>query len=190
VSNFIVVYDACVLYPAPLRDILLELATTGLFRAKWSDKIHDEWIRNVLAKRPDLTIGQLKRTRERMDRTALDALVKNFDHLIDTVDKRVDAKDRHVVAAAIRGHASLIVTANLPDFPADGLKTHDMEAQHPDEFLIHLEDLRPGILGQAAKAIRARLKNPPVSAAEYIDTILRQGLPSTAAALRTIENLI
>lgn len=52
--RFIVLLDACVLYPAPLRDFLLRLATTGLFAARWTNQIHDEWIRNVLAKRPEL----------------------------------------------------------------------------------------------------------------------------------------
>lgn len=46
-SQFAVVYDACVLYPAPLRDLLMHLAMTGLFRAKWTNAIHDEWITSL-----------------------------------------------------------------------------------------------------------------------------------------------
>jgi hypothetical protein len=53
-SELIAIYDSCVLYPAPLRDLLVRLALTGLFRARWTDAIHDEWIRNVLENRPDL----------------------------------------------------------------------------------------------------------------------------------------
>ena len=51
-SHFTVVYDACVLYPAPLRDLLMRLAVTGAFRARWTEKIHDEWVRNLLLSRP------------------------------------------------------------------------------------------------------------------------------------------
>lgn len=146
-AGLVAVYDACVLYPAPLRDLLLQLATTGTFQAKWSGKIHDEWMRNVLKNRSDFTIGQLRRTRELMDRTADDALVQGYEPLIGMVHRGVEPKDRHIVAAAIRSHARLIVTFNLADFPPEALKAHNMEAQHPDEFLIHLETLRPGILG-------------------------------------------
>jgi hypothetical protein len=64
VSNFTVVYDACVLYPAPLRDLLMQVAVTDLCRAQWTDVIHDEWTRNVLKDRPDLKPEQLQRTRD------------------------------------------------------------------------------------------------------------------------------
>lgn len=66
-TQFAVVYDACVLYPAPLRDLLMHLAMTGLFRAKWTNHIHDEWITSLLRDRPDLTLAQLTRTRQLMD---------------------------------------------------------------------------------------------------------------------------
>lgn len=186
----VVVYDACVLYPAPLRDLLLQLATTGLFQARWSDAIHDECVRNVLKDRPDLTRDQLRRTRMLMDRTAPDSLVRGFEPLISTVHRDIDAKDRHVVAAALHSGAGVIVTFNLADFPSEALRTYDMEAKHPDDFLMHLEDISPGIIAQAAKIVRARLKTPPVSAADYIGTIRRQGLPATAATLWAAEALI
>jgi hypothetical protein len=74
-SHFTVVYDACVLYPAPLRDLLMHLAVLDLFRAKWSAMIHDEWIGNLLKNRPDLTSDQLQRTRDLMDANVRDCLV-------------------------------------------------------------------------------------------------------------------
>jgi len=61
--RFVVIYDACVLYPAPLRDFLVRLATKGLFAARWTDEIHNEWIRNLLQRRPELDPDQLPRTR-------------------------------------------------------------------------------------------------------------------------------
>lgn len=66
-SNFAVIYDACVLFPAPLRDLLMRLALTDLYRAKWTDRIHDEWTRNVIARRPDLGVDKLQRTRDLMN---------------------------------------------------------------------------------------------------------------------------
>jgi len=69
---YVVVYDACVFYPAALRDFLLRLALTHLFQAKWTDRIHDEWIGGVLRERPELT-DKLPRTRELMDQAVPDA---------------------------------------------------------------------------------------------------------------------
>jgi hypothetical protein len=67
IANFTALYDACVLFPAPLRDLLMQLALSDLFRARWTDQIHDEWIRNVLKTRPDLSLNQLSRTKELMN---------------------------------------------------------------------------------------------------------------------------
>lgn len=81
-GNIAVVYDACVLYPAPLRDLLVQLATTRIFRAKWTDLIHDEWTRNLLIKRPDLNAEKLARLRILMNDNVPDSLVTDFEHLI------------------------------------------------------------------------------------------------------------
>ncbi len=66
-SELIAAYDSCVLYPAPLRDLLMHLALTDLFQAKWTDTIHQEWMKNVLANRPELTLYQLQHTRDLMN---------------------------------------------------------------------------------------------------------------------------
>ena len=76
-----VVYDACVLYPAPLRDLLMRLALTDLYRARWSDQIHEEWINAVLRNRPDLSRAQLERTRSLMNAHVRDALVEGHQPL-------------------------------------------------------------------------------------------------------------
>ena len=98
-STFTALYDACVLYPAPLRDLLLRLALTDLFRARWSNEIHDEWIRNVLANRPDLKREQLERTRELMNSNVRDSVVSDYEDLIDGL-QLPDQGDRHVSAGA------------------------------------------------------------------------------------------
>jgi hypothetical protein len=105
----IAVLDACVLYPAPLRDLLLSLAASGLYQARWTQLIQDEWISNLLANRPDLDPNALLRTAELMKLSINDCMVENFEHLIDSVTLP-DSKDRHVLAAALACHADVIVT--------------------------------------------------------------------------------
>jgi hypothetical protein len=182
-SHFTVVYDACVLYPAPLRDFLMRLALTDLFRARWTDMIHDEWIRNVLAQRPDLKPEDLERTRSLMNAHVRDCLVTGFEHLIPSVELP-DPDDRHVVAAAIHSGASLIVTFNLKDFPPEQLKRYNLAAQHPDDFIFDLLDLHPARVCEAAAHHRRSLKNPPKTADEYLDTLLGQELTQTLGLLR------
>ncbi len=133
-ESFAAFLDASVLYPAPLRDLLLELAVCDLYRAKWSNAVHDEWMGALLRTRPDLTRERLERTRDLMNAHTRDALVTGFDDLIEVLTLP-DPNDRHVLAAAIKGRADLIVTTNLKDFPAEALKRWGIEAQHPDEFL-------------------------------------------------------
>lgn len=182
-SHFTVVYDACVLYPAPLRDLLMWLGLTDLYRARWSDLIHDEWIENLLESRPDLKRADLERTRTMMNTSVRDCLVTGFEHLIPAV-QLPDADDRHVVAAAIHSGADLIVTFNLKDFPAAALQPYNLGAQHPDDFIFDLLDLHPALVCEAAANHRRSLKKPPKTADEYLDTLLKQGLTQTVGLLR------
>jgi predicted nucleic acid-binding protein len=142
VTTLTAFYDANVLYPAELRNLLMHLALTGLFRAKWSAGVHEEWIAALLEKRPDLTREILERTRTLMDLHAGDAVVTGYEELIPGLNLP-DPNDRHVLAAAIRGQANIIVTLNLRDFPADVVGALGIEAQHPDEFVLNLLDLAP-----------------------------------------------
>jgi predicted nucleic acid-binding protein len=183
VAVFGAFYDANVLYPSELRNLLMHLALTGLFRAKWSAAVHEEWMSSLLKKRPDLTREKLERTRMLMDRHAADALVTGYEDLIPGL-QLPDPEDRHVVAAAIRGRADVIVTMNLKDFPADIIAPFGIDAQHPDEFILHLLDLAPGPVLAAAQAHRQSLKNPPKTVAEYLGTLERQGLTQTVSVLR------
>lgn len=165
------------------------LAVTDLYRAKWTDAIHDEWIRNVLKNRPNLKPEQLKRTRELMNAHVRDCLVTGYEPLIDAITLP-DPDDRHVLAAAIRAGADLIVTFNLKDFPEEALKPYGIEAQHPDDFLIFQLDLAPNIVCAAAKRHRASLKNPPKDVEEYLLTLGAQGLAQTVSGLRQFAELI
>jgi predicted nucleic acid-binding protein len=188
-GNFTAFLDASVLYPAPLRDLLLELAVSDLYRAKWSDAVHEEWIAAVRRTRNDLTRAQLERTRDLMNAHVRDALVTGFEQLIDVLDLP-DPNDRHVLAAAIKGRADLIVTINLKDFPAERLDRWGIEAQHPDEFLTHQFHLSQPVFLQAVRTVRTRLKNPPKSVPDYLDTLRTQGLIATVKAIEPFDRFI
>jgi predicted nucleic acid-binding protein len=167
----------------------MHLAVTDLYRAKWTDAIHEEWIRNVLKNRPDLKPEQLQRTRELMNAHVRDCLVTGYEPLIDAITLP-DPDDRHVLAAAIRAGADLIVTFNLKDFPEEALKPYGIEAQHPDDFLIFQLDLAPNLVCAAAKRHRASLKNPPKDVEEYLLALEAQGLVQTVSGLRQFAELI
>lgn len=182
-STVTVVYDACVLYPAPLRDLLMRLALTDLCRARWTNLIHDEWIRSVLRQRPDLRADDLERTRSLMNAHVRDGLIAGFEHLISTV-RLPDPNDRHVVAAAIHGGASLIVTFNVRDFPPGQLAPYGLATQHPDDFICELLEHSPARVCEAVSRHRRALRNPPRTADEYLATLERQGLMRMVRLLR------
>ena len=122
--------DACVLYPAPLRDLLLSLAAAGLYRAKWSQQIHDEWTRNLLENRRDLDPERLRTTCTRMNTAVPDSLVTGYEDLIDSL-QLPDPDDRHVLAVAIRPDADAIITFNQRDFDESELAKYDVYTEHP-----------------------------------------------------------
>lgn len=182
-SNFVALYDACVLYPAPLRDLLIHLAVSDLFRARGTARIHDEWMRNLLAKRTDLSREQLERTRDLMDSSVPDCLVTGYEGL-EAQLTLPDPDDRHVLAAAILCQAGAIVTFNLKDFPAEVLEPRGITAQHPDEFIEHAFGVNPAAVVAAVHDHRASLTHPPKTVDELLDRYLKQGLVMTVSLLR------
>jgi len=187
-ARYTALLDANVLYPAPIRDLLLSLAAVGLYHARWTDRIQQEWVQNLEANRPEL-VGKFVQTVQLMNTAIPDCLVENYEHLIESL-KLPDPDDRHVLAAAIAGHADAIITMNLKDFPPAALEPHKIEAQHPDEFLLNQLDLNEAAALFAIRAMRARLKSPPRSAEEFVETFDQLGLPMTASRLRQTIRLI
>jgi predicted nucleic acid-binding protein len=183
------IYDANILYPAPLRDLFIRLAQAGLVQAKWTETIHDEWMRSVLRDNPALSPDRLARTRALMDQAVRDCLVTGYEGLIDS-QTLPDPDDRHVLAAAIHADAEVIVTFNLKDFPTDALAGHSIEAIHPDEFLVSLFNAAPGPVCAAVKRQREGLRNPPKTAEELLATLEGQGLPQAIARLRPFVDLL
>lgn len=148
----LVVYDANVLYPSTLRDVLIRVGLARLARPKWTEQILDEVFRNLSANRPDLNPSRLDRTRRLMSDAIRDVSVTGYEHLIDKLELP-DRDDRHVLAAAIHAEAQVIVTRNLRDFPAHALSPWGIESQHPDDFLTRLHKAHPGALGGIVTAI-------------------------------------
>jgi len=184
-----VVYDACVLYSAPLRDLLMQLALEDVFRARWTDRIQEEWIRNLLANRSDLSREQLEHTRRQMESHVIDCLVTDYESIIETLELP-DPNDRHVLAAAIRSHSSFIVTFNLADFPHATLKQYGVKAISPDDFITRLIEFAPKKVIEAARKRRRALRNPPKSVDEYLGTLAVQRLTKTVKFLREHHNEI
>lgn len=189
--KYIVLYDACVLYPSVLRDVLIELAMPhyGLFQAKWTERIESEWLDNLINNRSDLDPAKIRRVAELMRNAVPDCIVRNFERL-EVGLVLPDPNDRHVLAAAIRCKAQAIITSNLKDFPAAVLQEFDIEAIHPDVFLINQFDLSDAKVLDAVKNIRSRMINPPCTAVEYLNRLAVSGLTAFAQKINEFEHLI
>ena len=181
--TFVVIYDANVLSPSTLRDVLIRLAQTGLIQARWTEAILDETFQSLHTKRPDLDEARLQRTRQLMNLAVRDAVVTGHEPLIDSLHLP-DPDDRHVLAAAIRARAQIIVTFNLKDFPAEVLADWDVEAKHPDDFLVDQLHLDAVSVRKAIQAVADSWQRPPGTVNDVLDRLDRAGLPQTAAVLR------
>jgi hypothetical protein len=170
----VAVFDACILYPFHLRNILVQAATDQLVVARWTDEIHDEWMRNVAAAR-DIPMAKLQRLRLAMNDAFPTATVTGYDEHIAAV-KLPDPDDRHVVAAGIASGAALILTWNLRHFPVKELQKFGLRRETPDDFLSGLYDEVPDlVIGSLANA-RQNLTRTNVSAPDYINVLHRQSL--------------
>lgn len=184
-SHFTALLDANVLHSQPITSLLLELAEARLYRPAWSADIHTEWRRSVLRARPDVDPAALDRRRAAMDAALPDACVSGYESLIPGLTLP-DPDDRHVLAAAIRAKAQVIVTFNEVDFPAATLAGFDIVVQHPDLFLRHLVDLNPAIVRARVVQMLQRWRQPPNTPEAFIGALERCGLPEAAAALREL----
>lgn len=178
----IAVYDACVLYPFQLRNLLVQLAADRLVDARWSDEIHDEWIRNLLANEPRLARARLEATRDLMDRVLPQARVTGYAGRIPAITLP-DPGDRHVVAAGAEAGASMIVTWNVRDFPATELRRHGLRRATPDAFLTELHHAMPDAVAASVENARRNLNISLVSETAYLEMLHRQGLKRFVSTL-------
>jgi hypothetical protein len=153
----VAVLDACVLYPFHIRNVLVQAAFDGLFDARWTDDIHAEWIRNLAANIPNVGTDRLEATRDRMKAVLPDADTRDYQALVPILTLP-DPDDRHVLAAAIAGGASLIVAWNIKDFPEANLKPHGVACISPDAFLVDLHGLLPEALLDSVARARDNLR--------------------------------
>ena len=189
-ARFTAVLDACVLFPIATADALISLAVAGLFSARWTVAIEDEWLAVAERRHPGL-LGRFATRRDAMRDAVLDWEVnaEGWKALAPSLTLP-DPNDVHVLSAAIAGHADCIVTTNLKDFPASALEVYGLVALHPDDFIVAQLDLDLYSALGAFKAMRARKRNPTYSADEFATAMERNGLVTTAERLRRAVDLI
>jgi hypothetical protein len=179
----IAVFDACILYPFHLRNIVVQAAVDRLVDARWTDAIHEEWIRNLTADAPAISIERLRVTQRLMNDALPMATVNGYEEQISEVTLP-DPNDRHVVAAAITAKAPLILTWNLRHFPAQELRRFGLRAMNPDAFLCSLFDKIPDlVIGSLANA-RQNLSKTRLSASDFVDILENQKLALLAKRLK------
>jgi hypothetical protein len=178
----IAVLDANILYPAPVRDFLLHLAAAGLYKPAWTAQIQDEWVRSLLKNRPELTRKQLVKTCKAMDGAFPDANIEGYADIITQI-KLPDENDRHVLAAAIKARAAVIVTSNIKDFPTAILSKYNIVAMRADDFILQLISHDKTIVQKALENQVALLKNPPRSMEDVMNTLQQCGLHKSIALL-------
>lgn len=187
--KIVALLDACVLYPAPVRDFLLNLAEADLFKPKWTSKIHEEWTRNLLAKRSDLEPERIKRTVELMDGAFPDALVEEYEsHIPDHA--LPDPDDRHVLAAAVSCEANYLASANLKDFPHEKCVKYGVEPIHPDDFIFILIEASPDSTFDGFQKLVNSLRKPPQNIAQVLETLEKCGLEKSVQWLKGYDSLI
>jgi predicted nucleic acid-binding protein len=181
--RFKVVLDANVIYPVIIRDLLFWFAHYDLYTPQWSKEIFVEWEQVMIAKgvsRPDID------KRIAMANKAFpDAQVANYEVLIEGLSLP-DPDDRHVIAAAIKINANLIVTNNLKDFPADYLDTFGLKVKSADDFLTDIIDLNQEQALRAFKDMVLNKKNPDLDVYEVLEMLRSNGLNDTANYLHSL----
>jgi hypothetical protein len=160
---------------------LLSLAEAGLYRPLWTNAINEEWAKHLIENMPDKA-AKISATILTMNEAFPEAIVDHYADLIPGLDLP-DPDDRHVLAAAIRGAANVIVTDNVRDFPARILDQYDLETRSADEFMANTLEVNPAEVVAALKTMRSRYNNPRLSADELLQALLRCGLAATVARL-------
>jgi predicted nucleic acid-binding protein len=180
---FTVVYDANVLYPNTLRDLLIRVAQSGMVQAKWTDAILDEMLAALKRNRPDIPPAKLDRLRDLMNAAVRDCLVAGYEPLIVGL-KLPDPEDRHVLAAAIKSGAQVIVTRNLRHFPDADLHPWNIEAKSPDAFVLDQVGINSRRVAACIQQIADSRTQPPEAVEDVLSQLERDGLVGSVAALR------
>lgn len=181
--RFTCVLDANVMYPLWIRDLLLWFAHYDLYTPKWSKHIFDEWLR-AMGKKGVSESEALNRTKM-VNEAFPDALVENYEPLINTL-KLPDINDNHVLAAAIKTNANLIITNNLKHFPIEYLSSFGLSAKTADDFFTDIIDLNQETSIKAFRDLVLNKKNPPLDEYQVLDIFRKNGLIDTANYIHTL----
>jgi PIN domain len=181
---FVVVYDANVFYPDALRDLHIRVALTGLVQAKWTLQIVDEALTALGRNRPDIPAARLEVLGPLINDSVPDCLVTGYEPLIEGL-KLPDPDDRHVLAAAIKANAQVIVTANLRDFPPQDLAPWNIEAKSPDDFMLDQISIDEKTVFACVQQIVDSRKRRPKTMNDLLGQLERHGLVRSVAALRS-----
>lgn len=180
---FVALLDACVLFPAGIRDTLLSVAETELYRVRWTEEILSETRRAILRELPDLDPARIDGMLADMREAFPDATVEGYEQLIGSMTN--DEGDRHVLAAAVESDAQVIVTSNLRHFPPEACEPHHIDVQDPDEFLDYAFELDPERVIAAIAYQAAKRQRPVTSFGELLDILADRGLPAFTTSIRT-----
>lgn len=181
-TRFTCVLDTNVIYPVSVRDLLFWFAYYELFTIKWSKHIFDEWV--SVMKRKEVTTKEIETRINRASKAFPDAFVENYESLIETL-VLPDPKDCHVLAAAIKTNANVIVTNNLKDFPSNYLKEFGLIAKAPDDFIADIIDLNPKTAIKAFREMVLHKRNPDLNEFEVLNKLRKMGLKDSADYLHS-----
>lgn len=181
--------DANVLYGSFPRDLLLSLFAQGMYEARWSERITQEWVGHLLKNRPDISAEKITRTVKQMNAISPDALVQRYEFFIEQVHLP-DKDDRHVVAAAIACGAQKILTWNLGDFPNKVLSIFGIHAESPDKFISDLIIAHPSQVVAIFRGVRERMKAPPMTVERFFTTLESNNLHLTVKQLDRYRGLM
>jgi len=181
--RFTCVLDTNVIYPIEIRDLLFWFAHDDLFTPKWSKHIFDEWIR--VMKRKGVPDSEIDKRTENANMAFPDAMVENYESLIAGLELP-DPKDCHVLAAAIKTNANVIVTNNLKHFPKECLSSYGLSAKNADDFLTDTIDLNQDKALQAFLKLVQNKTNPDLDQYEVLDRYRNLGLKLTADYLHAL----
>jgi predicted nucleic acid-binding protein len=181
---FIVIYDANALYPNTLRDLLIRIAQLPhLVQAKWTEKILDEVVNALQKNFPGISDEKTSRLRDLMNAAVRDSLVFGYEPLIGSLDLP-DPDDRHVLAAAIRANAQVIVTWNLRHFPREKLAPWNIRAKTPEEFVLDQVGVdRQAVWACVQQIVDSRTRRP-VTVEDVLNELGQNGLVGSVASLR------
>lgn len=181
--KFTCVLDTNVIFPIEIRDLLFWFAHFELYTPKWSQHIFDEWI--DVMKRKGVPDEEIEKRISKANLAFPDALVTSYEALMDSL-ALPDEKDRHVLAAAIKTNANLIVTNNLKDFPDDILEAYSLSAKSADDFLTDIIDLNHYTAVEAFRRMVMNRTNPAMDEFAVLDSLRRNGLKDTADYLHSL----